>query len=117
MGLDTPGRRAPRFVSTLPGTEQRVRLRPRFCWRFIPLKRGKLQALHCCNTPRMRDLRLAFGYPSPLSPQAGSGTRLGMDFSRYLCHSIRQDQFAAGPSPALNHLLKLTTGFLRRIFG
>ena len=54
---------------------------PRFCLR-LP------SGVHRCNHPCLR------------LPFASVG--LGLDFARYLCHSIGQHHLAAGPSPAHN---------------
>jgi hypothetical protein len=40
---------------------------------------------------------------------------LGLDFARYLCHSIGQHHLAAGPSPAHSKALHLTAIPLRSI--
>jgi len=56
---------------------------------------------------------LAFGYrchslwsfspgASPLASLRGASVGLGLDFARYLCHSIGQHHLAAGPCPAHN---------------
>jgi len=54
---------------------------PRFCFQ-LP------SGVHRCNHPC---LRLPF-----------ASVRLGLDFARYLCHSIGQHHLAAGPCPAHN---------------